>query len=208
MSGTGIFIACLALTMAGSAPPLPVLQPLQKNAVVLAFGDSLTYGTGAPASQSYPSILEKMIARKVINAGIPGEDTEHGLARLPLLLDKYHPSLLILCHGANDLIQNFSELQASENIRAMILMARERGIQVVLIGVPYPGHFVSQPPFYTRIAKELAIPFVRDALAKILIEPALKSDFIHPNAHGYRLLAEAIADFLQKCGAINKQNRT
>jgi acyl-CoA thioesterase-1 len=207
MSGTGIFIACLALTMTGSAPLVPTLQPLRENAVVLAFGDSLTYGTGAPATQSYPSILERMIARKVINAGIPGEDTEHGRARLPLLLDRYHPSLLILCHGANDLLQNFSELQAAENIRAMIRMAGERGIQVVLIGVPYPGHFASQPPFYSKIAKELAIPFARDALAKILVEPALKSDFIHPNAQGYRLLAEAIADFLQKCGALNKQTR-
>ncbi|MEI8356131.1 MAG: arylesterase [Deltaproteobacteria bacterium] len=205
MSGTGILIACLALTIAGSAPPLPALQPLQKNAVVLAFGDSLTYGTGAPPAQSYPSILEKIIARKVINAGIPGEDTRHALARLPRLLERYHPSLLILCHGANDLLQNFSELQAAENIRGMIRMAVGRGIQVVLIGVPYPGHLVSQPSFYASIAKELAIPFTRDALAKILVEPPLRSDSIHPNARGYRLLAEAIADFIQKCGAISKQ---
>jgi len=202
MSGTGIFLACLVLTMAGSTSQIPMLPPLPKDAIVLAFGDSLTYGTGASTEQNYPAILEKLISRRVINAGIPGEDTEHGLARLPVLLDRFHPTLLILCHGANDLIQNFSEQQATENIRSMIRLAKERGIHVVLIGVPYPSHFATQPPFYARIAKDSVIPFARDALTKILVEPALKSDFIHPNARGYRLLAEAIADLLHTTGAV------
>jgi len=202
MSGTGIILAFLALTMAGSTSRIPMLPLLPKDATVLAFGDSLTYGFGAPMGHSYPAILEKLISRRVINAGIPGEDTEHGLARLPVLLDRFHPNLLILCHGANDLIQNFSEQQAAENIRSMIRLAKERGIHVVLIGVPYPSHFASMPPFYARIAKEADIPFARDALAKILAEPALKSDFIHPNARGYRLLAETITDLLHKSGAV------
>jgi acyl-CoA thioesterase I len=202
MTGTGIFLACLAMTMAGSTGQPAMLPRLPKDAVVLAFGDSLTYGTGAPTEQSYPAVLEKLISRKVINAGIPGEDTEHGLARLPVLLDRFQPALLILCHGANDLIQNFSEQQAAGNIRSMIRLAEERGIHLVLIGVPYPSHFNTQPSFYTRIAKESNIPFARDALAKILVQPALKSDFIHPNGQGYRLLAEAIAELLHKSGAV------
>jgi lysophospholipase L1-like esterase len=202
MTGTGIFLTYLAMTVAGSTSQIAMLPPIPKDAVVLAFGDSLTYGTGAPTEQSYPAVLEKLISRKVINAGIPGEDTEHGLARLPVLLDRFQPALLILCHGANDLLQNFSEQQAAENMRTMIRLAKERGIHVVLLGVPYPSHFNTQPSFYTRIAKEAIIPFARDALAKILIEPALKSDFIHPNARGYRLLAEAIAELLHKSGAV------
>lgn len=202
MLGTGVFVGCLVLTIAGSAPITVKLPPLQSNAVVLAFGDSLTFGTGAPTEQSYPAILEKLISRKVINAGIPGEDTASGLVRLPVLLDRYHPSLLILCHGANDLLQNFSERQAADNIRAMIRLAGKHGISVVLISVPYPGHFVSQPSFYARIANEFALPFASDALSKVLVEPSLKSDFIHPNARGYRLLAEAIADLLRKSGVV------
>lgn len=206
MLGTGVIVGCLALTIAGNALITYKLPPLQSNAVVLAFGDSLTFGTGAPTEQSYPAILEKLISRKVINAGIPGEETARGLARLPVLLDRYHPSLLILCHGANDLLQNFSEQQAADNIRAMIRLARKHGTSVVLISVPYPSHFASQPSFYARIANEFALPFARDALSKILVEPSLKSDFIHPNAHGYRLLAEAIADLLRKSGAVDKQH--
>jgi acyl-CoA thioesterase-1 len=206
MLGTGVIVGCLALTIAGSAPITRKLPPLRSNAVVLAFGDSLTFGTGAPTEQSYPAILEKLISRKVINAGIPGEETATGLARLPVMLDRYHPSLLILCHGANDLVQNFSEQQAADNIRAMIRLAGKHGTSVVLISVPYPGHFASQPSFYARIANEFALPFACDALSKVLVEPSLRSDFIHPNARGYRLLAEAIADLLRKSGAVDKQH--
>ena len=202
MSGTGIILAFLALTMTGSTSRIPMLPLLPKNATVLAFGDSLTYGFGAPVGHSYPAILEKLISRKVINAGIPGEDTQHGLARLPVLLDRFHPTLLILCHGANDLIQNFSELEAADNIRGMINFAGERGIKVVLIGMPYPGIFTALPPLYAKIAGEFSIPFARTVLSEILSDISMKSDSIHPNTRGYRKLAEAVASLLLACGAV------
>jgi acyl-CoA thioesterase-1 len=175
---------------------------LGEDAVILAFGDSLTFGTGAPADQSYPARLEKLVSRRVVNAGAPGEDTERGLTRLPLELDEYRPSLVILCHGANDLNQGFGELQASENIREMIRIARQRGVQVVLIGIPYPTLFSSKPPFYAKIADEFKIPFDRDTVADVLADPSLKSDSLHPNARGYGKIAEAIAGIFRINGFI------
>lgn len=202
MSGTVFLAFCIAATTAMDTSCTTKTPPLAADAAIVAFGDSLTFGTGAAPGKSYPAVLEKLASRKVINAGIPGETTRQGLARLPALLDTYRPSLLILCHGANDLIQGLGEQKAADNIREMIRQAQKRGIHVVLIGVPYPGNFTSQPSFYTMIADEFNIPFERDALGTVLADTSLKSDFIHPNARGYKIMAEKIAALLRKCGAL------
>ncbi len=173
---------------------------LAEDTTILAFGDSLTFGTGAATEQSYPAQLEKLISRRVINAGVPGEDTQRGLARLPLVLDEYRPAVLILCHGANDLKQGFGELQAAENIREMIRVAQRLGVRVVLLGIPYPTHFSAKPPFYARIATEFAISCDLDAVPNILTDPSMKSDSIHPNARGYGKMAEAVAALLRAQG--------
>jgi lysophospholipase L1-like esterase len=170
--------------------------------VVLAFGNSLTYGTGAEMAESYPAVLQGLIHRKVINAGVPGEVTSQGLARLPQLLQKHQPALLILCHGGNDLLRRSGEKQAADNLRGMIRMAKAGGIDVVLIGVPKPGLIVSIAEFYKEIAKEFDIPYEGQVLADILSTGSLKSDPIHPNARGYHNLAESIAELLKQARAV------
>jgi len=194
-------LAALVLLAACGAktPALPRLAP---DAVVLAFGDSLTFGTGASEGQSYPAVLEGLIGRKVHGAGVPGEVSAAGLARLPSALDYYQPQLLILCSGGNDFLRKLGKQQAAANIRAMVRVARDRGVAVMLIAVPEPGLFASPPDFYQDIAKELGIPYEGDALAKILRDNELKSDLIHPNAKGYALLAQAVAGVLKQSGAI------
>lgn len=188
--------------MAGCGPGHRALTPLGTDAVVLAFGDSLTYGIGAEREASYPAILERLIRRKVVNAGVPGELTSQGLERLPAVLEQYRPALVILCHGGNDLLQKSGEDQAADNIRSMIRLARERGAEVALIGVPRPGLLLSPARFYPEIARELNIPYEGDILADILSKGPLKSDTIHPNAEGYRKLAEAVAALLRTNKAI------
>jgi acyl-CoA thioesterase I len=192
----------LAAALAGCGGSAPKLSNLPADAVVLAFGDSLTVGTGAQAEASYPAVLEKLIGRKVWSAGVPGEVSAAGLARLPSALDYFQPRLLILCHGGNDFLRKLGDAQAAENLRAMIRLARQRGIDVVLIAVPKPGLFPSPPDFYAEIAKEFGLPFEDAALKTILRDNEFKSDLIHPNANGYARLAEAIAALLKKSGAL------
>ena len=198
-------IACLfalALLALAGCGKQPRLQPLASDAVVLAFGDSLTFGTGADERDSYPAQLALLIGRKVARAGVPGEISGDGLKRLPDELDEHHPALLVLCHGGNDFLRRLSKQQVAANVRAMIRLAKSRGVDVVLIGTPEPGFSVTNPEFYGEIAKEFGIPYEDSVIGKILRDASLKSDPIHPNARGYRLIADRVAELLKKAGAI------
>ena len=176
----------------------PKITPFGQEAVVLAFGDSLTHGSGASAGQSYPDVLANLLGRPVINVGIPGEVTAAGLQRLPGILDEHSPTLVILCHGGNDFLRRLDKDQTISNLEAMINMIRARGIDVVLVGVPKLGFGLAVPQFYAIIAAEQKIPFEGEILADLLGDNGMKSDAIHPNATGYRLMAEAIHEVINK----------
>src|SRR6187401_61642 len=157
------------------------LDKLEASAVVLAFGDSLTYGTGANPEESYPAVLGRAIGRKVVNAGVPGETSEQGLERLPAVLDEVKPRLLILCHGGNDFLRRLDDAAAASNVRAMIRLARQKGVDVVLLATPKPGLPPSIPTFYGEIAAEQKIPFEEGVIRTVLFDNRLKSDMVHPN---------------------------
>ncbi len=203
VSVTRVVVALLLLLAAACGPQTPELPPLPEDALVLAFGDSLTYGTGAVAQDSYPAVLERLIGRKVIRSGVPGEVSAEGLRRLEGALARYRPDLLVLCHGGNDILRFRKDDKTAANLRAMVKLATAQGVDVVLIGVPKPGLFLSNgAEFYQRIARDFRIPYAGEILAEILGSPSLKSDAIHPNAAGYRKMAEAVAALLRQSGAI------
>jgi len=184
----------------GEKPPqIPRLGP---DDVVLAFGDSLTYGTGATPEEAYPNVLAKLIHRNVVGAGVPGETTADGLERLPAVLEEVKPRLLLLCMGGNDMLRRMDSASIESNLRAMVQMAKSRGIGVVLIGVPEPALFGGTAAVYGKLADEQRVPFEGKILREVLFDSQLKSDQIHPNGRGYRRLAEAIADMLRKAGAV------
>jgi lysophospholipase L1-like esterase len=201
MSAFRLVLLALVLAASGCSKP-PRLAPLPGDAIVLAFGDSLTHGTGAAEPESYPAQLETLIGRRVVRAGVPGEVTAGALARLPEALDEHAPRLLLLCIGGNDFLRRLGNAQAEANVRAMVKLARSRGIDVLLIGTPEPGLAVSPPPFFAAIADEFRLPYEEGAVAEVLKDASLKSDPIHPNAQGYRLIAERVAGALKKSGAL------
>lgn len=194
-------LAVLAL-LAAACGEAPRLAPLAPDAVVLAFGDSLTYGTGARESESYPAQLERLIGRKVVRAGVPGEVSAQALRRLPEALDEHRPQLLVLCIGGNDFLRNLGKAQAAANVQTMVAVAKQRGIDVLLVGTPERSLSVTPPAFFAEIAEQHRIPYEGSVVGEILRKSELKSDAIHPNARGYRLIAERIAALLQQAGAL------
>ena len=198
-----LLVAAVASTLlAGCGERVPPLSRLEGSAVVLAFGDSLTYGTGASTPESYPAVLERMIGRKVVAAGIPGEVSATGLERLPEVLEQTQPKLLILCHGGNDYLRKLPETQAAANVRAMVKLARDKGVDVVLLGVPKLGLTAAPAGFYADIAREFRIPYDGEVLKQVLTDNALKSDWVHPNAKGYARIAGSLAELLKRAKAI------
>lgn len=194
-------LCCLLLLLAacGERAKLPKL-PAQ--GVVLAFGDSLTYGTGATPETSYPSVLGQLIGHPITNAGVPGNTTAEGLARLDETLTEQRPALLILCLGGNDFLQRRPENETVANLRSMLSLAQNRKIPVLLVATPKPSLSLAVPDFYRQLAEEYHVPLEDEALSRILGKARLKSDPVHPNAEGYHELAEAITKKLRKTGAI------
>ena len=169
---------------------------------MLAFGNSLTYGTGARPEESYPAVLEGLIGREVINAGIPGELSRQGLKRLPTALERWQPDLLILCHGGNDLLRRRESEDTKQALREMVQLAIGSGTAVVLLGVPRAGLLLRSADFYGALAGELQVPLEGEVLPAVLGDKRLKSDPIHPNAAGYRRIAEALQALLRDAGAL------
>lgn len=180
----------------------PQLKPLSLDDRILALGNSLTYGTGVNPRQSYPTVLQQLVNREVINAGIPGEVTSATLRRIRNQLQQYRPGLVVLCIGGNDIIRRIPQQQIKANISEMIQIVKSEGVQMVLLAVPAFGLYPSAPRFYQELAEFHGIPLDNETIPKILRDASLKSDAIHGNAAGYRMLAEAVATLLKRAGAI------
>lgn len=193
----------LAIGLGACSDSKPQLPLLSADAVILAFGDSLTFGTGANSEQSYPAELARLTGLTVINAGIPGEVTAQGVRRLPALLDRYKPQLLLLCHGGNDLLRKIGTAMTRDNIEKMISEADQRNIPTLLIGVPQPAlMFLEAAPIYNEIAEQHGLVYEGEILPQVEADNKLKSDRIHPNAAGYRRMADAISQLLRQSGAL------
>ena len=145
-----IYLCLTILVFANGCSDKEILAKLPPDAIILAFGDSLTHGNGANPEESFPSVLTRLSGREVVNAGISGEQSESGLKRLPHLLAEHQPNLMILCHGGNDILRRNDLGIMEANVREMIGLAKSKDIPVVLLGVPKPGLILSSADVYRK----------------------------------------------------------
>lgn len=182
-------------------PKDSTIEPLKPQDTILAFGDSLTYGYNVEADESYPSLLQHLSGHTIINAGILGETSKDGLKRLLPLLENKDIKLMILCFGGNDIMQRLSMNRLKANLKTMIQMAKEKEISILLVSVPNISLFgLSALDLYEEVADEENIPLLTGVLTDILSTPSLKSDQVHPNNKGYKILADKIYEKLKEVG--------
>ncbi|MDQ1314280.1 MAG: acyl-CoA thioesterase [Pseudomonadota bacterium] len=196
------FIAVCVAFLLAACDRAPTLPKLDSHDVIVAFGDSLTHGTGASEDTAYPAVLETLTGRTVINAGVPGDTTSSALQRLPAVLAEHEPRLVLLCLGGNDMLRKQPESATENNLRLLVQTIRASGAEVMLIGVPEPKLFGGAPDFYGRVAEDMGLPLEQDIFSDVLKDNRLKSDPIHANAAGYRVVAERLAEFLREAGAL------
>lgn len=196
------FVALFAVYLLAACDRAPTLPRVGPHDVIVAFGDSLTHGTGASVDAAYPAVLASLTGRTVVNAGVPGDTTASALERLPGVLAEHKPRLVLLCLGGNDMLRKQPAAATEGNLRLLVQTIRESGAEVALIAVPAPRLFGGAPDFYARVADDMQLPLEADVFNRVLKDNRLKADPIHANAAGYRVVAERLAEFLRETGAL------
>jgi acyl-CoA thioesterase-1 len=200
--GISVLPLLILLLAFGGCTDQPKLLPIPGDGIMLAFGDSLTYGTGVPAHESYPAVLQTLTGHTVHRSGIPGEVSSAGLNRLQSVLREVRPDLVILCHGGNDILRRMARSTTQSNLRQMVDLVRNTGAQVVLVAVPKLGLFPEAQDYYETLHEELQVPVEFDIISDLESDRSMKSDRIHFNQQGYRRLAQAVHELLRQTGAL------
>ena len=160
------------------------------NQNIVAFGDSLTAGYGAPKGKSYPDYLGQRLNRPVINMGVSGELAVQAATRLPEVLAQ-QPYMVLIEFGGNDFMQQRSAQAAVEAVSQLVDAVQEAGAIAVIVDIGGPG-MGKYTTAYKKIAKEKGAIFVPGILNGIFAKRAFKSDAVHPNAAGYEQVADKV----------------
>lgn len=191
--------AVAAIVLAWMLWPSPEPRNLDSRGTsIIAFGDSLTAGYGAPEGEDYPSKLSAIVGAPIVNAGRSGDTTDGALARIEEDVLRRDPRIVIVGLGGNDFLRGVDIASTEANLRAIVKRIHDAGAMVVLLGFRFPSLGANYEEMYERVAREEQCLLVPDMLDGILADPALKSDQIHPNARGYALMAERVAKPLRK----------
>ncbi len=204
----GLCLLAFLLLLAPGCGKETRLPPLQPGAVVLAFGDSITAGLGAGPGEDFPARLAAATGWQVVNAGVSGDTAREARERLAPLLAKWQPDLVIVELGGNDFLRQTPAARVGGYLRKIVRDAQASGASVALVAVPRLSLLrasvgaLSDSPVYADIAAEEGVILIPDVLADILSDAGLRADEIHPNAAGYRQLAEGIREELAARGLL------
>jgi acyl-CoA thioesterase I len=166
---------------------------------IVILGDSLTAGLGLPVEQSYPSLIQQRLNREgmnfeVVNAGVSGDTSAGGLARLDWAIEG-NVRVLIVALGGNDGLRGLPADQLKANLAQIIERSQARGVRVILAGMEAPPNYgrdyiVAFHKVYPALAHEYKVAFLPFLLEGVAGSQALNQpDGIHPTAEGARIMA-------------------
>lgn len=183
---------------ASAAPAAPEGRP-----TLVVLGDSLSAEYGLPRDTGWVALLRQRLATEridysVANASVSGDTTSGGRARLPAVLQRLKPSIVIVELGSNDALRGVPVATTEQNLRDIIAAARRAHAQVMLVGMYVPPNY--GPDYtqkfhavYTRLSKQLGVPLVPFLLAGIENKPEMfQSDQMHPGEQAQRVLLDNV----------------
>lgn len=178
--------------------PLPVrnFPSIGKN--IIAFGDSLVSGTGASVGSNFVSVLAKKIGKQIINAGVSGDTTEKGLARLSRDVLSQNPKIVVLCLGGDDFLQRVPNATTFANLTTIIQKIHETGSIVIMLGVQTGFLTDNFNSLWRLIFENENCVYVPNILYDIAGHPTRLSDAVHPNNVGYHMIADRLAPILMR----------
>lgn len=167
--------------------------PVTRNAV-LVVGDSLSAAHNIPAASGWVNLLQQRVKQQVtpapaiINASISGETTAGALTRLPALLARHQPRVVVIELGGNDALRGLSPAQLRGNLEKMILASQQAGAKVLLLGIDVPPNY--GPAYrqklrqtYAELSGKYQAPLLPFLLEGVALKPgSMQSDGLHPTA--------------------------
>ena len=180
----------------------------QAGPVIIVLGDSLSAAYGMEINQSWPSLLQERLTDngykyRVFNSSITGDTTQGGLARLPRLLDKHQPGIVILELGGNDGLRGLPIKMTEQNLSSMIEQSQAVGATVILAEMRIPPNYGRTytekfNSMYTDLTEQYGIALLPFLLQDIALEPGLmQADGIHPTALAQPQILEQVWIVLQ-----------
>ncbi|MDB5195229.1 MAG: family lipase [Parcubacteria group bacterium] len=200
-----LIVLALAVLLAGGfllwqrihAPHAISCSDMSPRPTIVAFGDSLVAGYGAPDGQGFVDDLATQIGVPIQNMGISGNTTADGLARIDTVLAA-KPDVVIVLFGGNDALQKVPQSETRANLDAILAKLTQANIRVVLVGVQ--GALLSDPyaSMFNSLASKYHTEFASNILSGLIGHSDLMSDEVHPNALGYQKIAARLVLPLQK----------
>jgi len=190
---------CTLLALAATGGMALGAAPGNAAPVILVVGDSLSAEYGIPRGKGWVALLEQQLAAQkigasVVNASISGDTTSGGRSRLPALLKRHAPRIVILQLGANDALRGLPLAMTRDNLAFMVRSAHETGAQVVLVGMKMPPNYGRQyaadfDAMFTEVARSeraTLVPFLLRGVADVPhAEANFQPDRIHPRQQAH-----------------------